>query len=299
MKLRGVLVLCTLVFFISCGSKKSVANKSLNKKRKKELYAKAKAEREETIKEIAEEQERERQEKLQAEATSSNSNKDVKSSSAVSKNEKLNYTTLDYINEYTSIAIEEMHKYKIPASITLAQGVLESGSGKSALALKSNNHFGIKCHKGWKGHSVSHDDDALGECFRKYTHPKTSYEDHSKFLTSRSRYAGLFKLKLTDYVGWAYGLKKAGYATDKKYPNKLIAIIKKYDLSKYDLIKPDNSSIAVVYEESVQGSISHTIVKGDTLYSLSRKYNTTVKDLKSLNGLTSNSLSIGQELLLP
>ena len=127
-----------------------------------------------------------------------------------------------------------MEKYKIPASITLAQGILESGNGLSTLAKKSNNHFGIKCHKGWKGERVYHDDDEKGECFRKYTYVQTSYEDHSKFLTSRQRYAGLFKLKKTDYKGWARGLKKAGYATDKKYPKKLIKIIQDYKLYEFD-----------------------------------------------------------------
>ena len=132
------------------------------------------------------------------------------------------------------LAVLEMHEYKIPASITLAQGILESGNGRSQLASKSNNHFGIKCHKGWKGQRVYHDDDAKGECFRKYTYVATSYKDHSKFLSTRRRYADLFKLRKTDYKGWARGLKKAGYATDRKYPKKLIKIIEDYKLYEFD-----------------------------------------------------------------
>ena len=138
-----------------------------------------------------------------------------------------------YIKEYAPMAVEQMKKYQIPASITLAQGLLESGAGRSELARKSNNHFGIKCH-GWRGRKVYHDDDAKGECFRAYKRVEDSYEDHSKFLRSGSRYAFLFKLKITDYKGWAKGLKKAGYATDPSYANRLITIIEDYDLYKYD-----------------------------------------------------------------
>ena len=138
-----------------------------------------------------------------------------------------------YIKEYAPLAVEQMNRYRIPASITLAQGLLESGAGRSALAKKSNNHFGIKCH-GWKGKKVYYDDDARGECFRAYARVADSYEDHSKFLTQGARYAFLFKLKMTDYKAWARGLKKAGYATDRSYANRLITIIEDYDLYKYD-----------------------------------------------------------------
>ena len=140
----------------------------------------------------------------------------------------------EYIKKYRELAVEEMKKYHIPASITLAQGLLESGAGQSTLARKSNNHFGIKCGSDWRGKTVSHDDDARGECFRAYKHPKQSYEDHSKFLVGRPRYASLFKLKITDYKGWARGLKKAGYATNPRYAEQLIGIIELYDLYKYD-----------------------------------------------------------------
>lgn len=139
-----------------------------------------------------------------------------------------------YISTYAEIAVQEMYRSGIPASITLAQGMLESGNGRSELALKSNNHFGIKCHSNWNGARVFHDDDAKGECFRKYDHPHQSYRDHSDFLRYRDRYKFLFELKPTDYKGWAYGLKKAGYATDPSYPTKLIRLIEDYRLYQYD-----------------------------------------------------------------
>ncbi len=135
-----------------------------------------------------------------------------------------------YIEQYKTIAIEQMNKYGIPASITLAQGILESDIARSRLALKGNNHFGIKCHKGWTGKRMYKNDDAIGECFRKYKSPEESFKDHSIFLTTRDRYAFLFKLDITDYKGWAKGLKKAGYATNPKYPQLLINIIETYEL---------------------------------------------------------------------
>ena len=152
-------------------------------------------------------------------------------------NKSLNKYSLQYIKRYAPIAVSEMHKYNVPASITLAQGILESGNGRSQLASKSNNHFGIKCHTGWKGAKVYHDDDEKGECFRKYKYVESSYEDHSQFLSGRRRYASLFKLKKTDYKGWSKGLKKAGYATDKNYPKKLIKIIETYELYEFDKIR--------------------------------------------------------------
>ncbi len=139
-----------------------------------------------------------------------------------------------YIKEYADLAVEQMKKHKIPASITLAQGLLESGAGRSSLARKSNNHFGIKCHSDWRGKKTYHDDDAPKECFRVYSSVKDSYDDHSQFLKRGARYAFLFELKITDYKGWARGLKKAGYATDRSYANRLITIIEDYELYKYD-----------------------------------------------------------------
>lgn len=142
-------------------------------------------------------------------------------------------TQEEYIQTYKDIAIDEMKKHKIPASITLAQGLLESGSGNSKLAVSANNHFGIKCH-GWAGKKFYMDDDEKNECFRSYKNPKESYYDHSLFLTQRDRYANLFKLKITDYKGWANGLKKAGYATNPRYPDLLIGLIERLDLTKFD-----------------------------------------------------------------
>ena len=139
-----------------------------------------------------------------------------------------------YIEKYAPLAVSEMYRSGVPASITLAQGMLESGNGQSELARMSNNHFGIKCHNNWKGGKVYYDDDAKGECFRKYSHPSESYRDHSDFLRFRDRYKFLFDYRVTDYKAWAHGLKKAGYATDPKYPKKLIKLIEEYDLKQYD-----------------------------------------------------------------
>lgn len=122
--------------------------------------------------------------------------------------QKRNARYVEYINKYSDLAVEQMKLHKIPASITLAQGLLESGAGYSQLARKSNNHFGIKCGGSWRGRTVRHDDDARNECFRAYKHPRDSYEDHSDFLRRGARYAFLFKLDITDYKGWARGLKK-------------------------------------------------------------------------------------------
>ena len=139
-----------------------------------------------------------------------------------------------YISQYAELAVKEMYRSGVPASITLAQGLLESGNGKSVLAVKGNNHFGIKCHKGWTGKSMRHDDDRKNECFRVYDSPEESFRDHSDFLRYRDRYSFLFDFRITDYKSWAHGLKKAGYATDPSYPQKLIRIIEEYDLHKYD-----------------------------------------------------------------
>ncbi|RLD90214.1 MAG: N-acetylmuramoyl-L-alanine amidase [Bacteroidetes bacterium] len=143
-------------------------------------------------------------------------------------------TTEEYINHYKDVAIKKMKEFKIPASITLAQGILESGSGNSRLARKANNHFGIKCHKDWHGKKFYMDDDEKHECFRKYPKAADSYRDHSRFLTQRERYTFLFQYDITDYKKWAYGLKKAGYATNPRYPQLLIKIIEKYHLNQYD-----------------------------------------------------------------
>jgi LysM repeat protein len=140
---------------------------------------------------------------------------------------------LQYIEKYRDVAVEQMLKWKVPASITLAQGLLESAAGQSTLATKGNNHFGIKCH-GWTGRTVYRDDDKKNECFRAYASAYDSFEDHSRFLATGQRYSGLFKLKITDYKGWARGLKAAGYATNPRYAESLIDIIENYNLAQYD-----------------------------------------------------------------
>lgn len=144
-----------------------------------------------------------------------------------------NLTRKQYITKYSALAVKQMRQYKIPASITLAQGILESNNGNSKLAVKANNHFGIKCH-GWEGKKIFEDDDKKNECFRKYKSPLESFKDHSLFLNKYSRYAFLFDYKITDYKSWARGLKKAGYATNKKYPELLIKIIEDNKLNIYD-----------------------------------------------------------------
>lgn len=201
-----------------------------------------------------------------------------------------------YINNYKHIVQEEMLLYGIPASIKMAQGILESGAGRGDLTLRSNNHFGIKCHTGWTGESVRHDDDALQECFRKYNDPKYSFRDHSLFLTSRSRYSDLFKLKKDDYKAWAKGLRKAGYATDPKYPDKLISIIERYELYKLDAeVLGSEVNIASPDDSKVN---TYTVRAGDTLYSIGRRFNIPVDTLKKYNGLSSNDISVGQKLYL-
>ena len=262
-------------------------------------------------------------------------------------------TREQYIKKYKDIAIKQMHKHKIPASIILAQGCLESNDGNSSLAKKANNHFGIKCHDGWKGKKIRQDDDARNECFRKYSNAIDSYADHSYFLTSRPRYRSLFDLPITDYKSWAHGLKAAGYATNPKYAKLLIDIIEEYHLYKYDTgeayrfqraeekarkqqEKIDRKraklekraakaaqkaqkanhkyyeftgqtppSTVKTLENAVQPPkgeatvTKHKVQKGDTLYSIARKYGVTVSDIQKLNpGINASELKIGTELRL-
>ncbi len=159
------------------------------------------------------------------------------STSTLKAQMKWNQAYQTYVNQYKDLAIEQMLRYRIPASITLAQGLFESRAGLSDLARQGNNHFGIKCHTSWTGARQYHDDDARGECFRVYQDAKESYEDHSKFLAKQPRYASLFELSITDYKGWARGLRRCGYATNPQYANKLIQIIELYKLHDYDKAK--------------------------------------------------------------
>ncbi|MBO5407778.1 MAG: glucosaminidase domain-containing protein [Bacteroidales bacterium] len=273
-----------------------------------------------------------------------------------------NLTRQQYINKYKDVAIKQMHKHKIPASIILAQACLESGDGNSTLARKANNHFGIKCHNGWKGKGYKHDDDAKGECFRKYNDPIDSFTDHSYFLISGSRYNSLFDLPITDYKAWAHGLKAAGYATNPKYAKLLIDIIEEYKLYKYDTgeaFKESKAQLkaakkeaklqkkmrklekkaakaarksekAKIKLEKLKGTApaaapetapvqptaqpeaqpapkteqptapvgeTYTIKAGDTLYSIARRYGTTVDEITRLNpGLKATELKIGTQI---
>ena len=177
---------------------------------------------------------------------------------------------LHYIRTYSSIAIDNQNRYKIPASITLAQGLLESGAGRGRLAKEGNNHFGIKCHD-WRGKKIYHNDDRLGECFRRYKDPSESYRDHSLFLTGRERYDVLFKLRPDDYEGWAKGLQRCGYATDKQYANKLIRLIETYKLYQFDNTKTNilpHKGLPAWYKPQVvyrNNNLIYIIVrKGDT-----------------------------------
>lgn len=190
-----------------------------------------------------------------------------------------------YINQYKDIAIEQMRKYRIPASITLAQGLLESGAGKSELARKSNNHFGIKCHS-WDGKRTYHDDDEKGECFRVYKNVRDSYEDHSIFLATGSRYAFLFKFSETDYVNWARGLKRAGYATSPTYADKLIEIIERYDLDRFDRAQGSKSRYLGPHKPYIANDIVYVVARqGDTLLSIAEEFGISKRKLICYNDL--------------
>lgn len=233
------------------------------------------------------------------------------------------FTTLSYIETFKGVAIEEMNRYGIPASITLAQGIIESGSGNSSLAKYANNHFGIKCTSEWHGKAYYKDDDKSNDCFRVYKDARESYKDHSEFL-KRKRYSGLFELDKNDYVNWAKGLKQAGYATNPNYPNLLINTIEKYQLHQYD--QPESEPEKIKREDRVFTEINanipketkkftpvetppskqvintttpdYVVQKGDTLYNIAKRYNMTVDELKSLNGLTDDGVKIGQKLIV-
>lgn len=208
---------------------------------------------------------------------------------------------LAYIENYKSVAKDNMIRTGIPASITLGQAILESGAGTGPLSVQANNHFGIKCHKEWTGQSIKYTDDEENECFRKYNQPSESFKDHSYFLTTRPRYAELFEFRKDDYKSWAYGLKAAGYATDTKYPDKLIGLIERYQLGRFDAEVLGKEFVPVIvtkpiaYNDDVQ---SYTVVKGDSLYSISKKFNISIDELKKKNNLTENTISLGQTIIV-
>ena len=205
--------------------------------------------------------------------------------SLVFANGEKRFTQEEYILTWKSIAISQMIQHKIPASITIAQGILESGNGNSMLAQKANNHFGIKCHN-WTGEKIYIDDDNKGECFRSYASANESFEDHSKFLTERSRYSSLFLLPINDYKGWAEGLKTAGYATNPKYPQLLIDLIERLKLNEFDevgaqtampsaLITNSGTKISENQHEVLlhKNKIKYIVAKkGDTFYRISKEF---------------------------
>lgn len=204
---------------------------------------------------------------------------------------KKNATYQDYIEKYKDIAVEQMRTYKIPASITLAQGILESGAGRSALSLRSNNHFGIKCGSSWKGKTTKHDDDKRNECFRVYSSAEESYVDHSKFLL-KARYTPLFQLNPLDYKGWARGLKACGYATSPVYAKKLIELIDTYELYLYDEDEYGVSRRPVKYDEikinihkffTNNDILCVKAIAGDTWESLSKELGVSSKKLLKFN----------------
>ncbi|OOQ61482.1 glucosaminidase domain-containing protein [Mucilaginibacter pedocola] len=226
-----------------------------------------------------------------------------------------NMSSLEYIDRFKAIAIQEMNTYGIPASITLAQGLFESGAGNSDLAVAANNHFGIKCGSTWTGESYYKDDDNTNDCFRVYDNPEDSYRDHSEFLKKKN-YARLFELDKNDYKGWAYGLKAAGYATNPKYPQLLLNIITKYNLDQYD--RPEGEIAKIKREDRVLDQINnnmnqpqadtivkespddkiYTVKQGDTLYSISKRFGITVDELRALNKMSDNGIKIGQKLVV-
>ena len=218
----------------------------------------------------------------------------------------------EYIDRYKDQAIKEMFRSGVPASITLAQGILESADGNSPLAKYANNHFGIKCHAGWTGETFIMDDDAKNECFRKYNSVYDSYKDHSDFLATRSRYDELFDLKLTDYKGWAKGLKKAGYATNPKYANILIHLIETHELYQYDQVQkmPKQDAVADITREhkieiadrniNLQNKIKYTVVKeGDSFYKIANDLDMGLWQLYKYNDLEKgDNITPGQILYL-
>lgn len=227
-------------------------------------------------------------------------------------------TREEYINKYKDIAIYQMKTQGVPASIILAQGLLESDNGNSPLAVKANNHFGIKCHKTWNGATMYMDDDAKNECFRKYNNPVKSYNDHSDFLRGARRYSLLFDLEPTDYKGWAHGLKKAGYATNPKYADMLIKIIEENNLYIYD------KGVAVEVESPTKGmgdlvDVDHFVIdmnkqrkvytrnrikfiivrKGDNYASLTKELSMLPWQLAKYNEISGDSaLKEGQEIYI-
>ena len=247
-----------------------------------------------------------------------------------------NENIIKYIEQYAALAVKEMERTGVPASIKIAQGIHETNAGKSDLVLQSNNHFGIKCKSSWTGEKVYHNDDAEGECFRKYEDAKASYLDHSDYLKSQPRYSFLFEYDANDYAAWAWGLKKAGYATNPIYAQTLIKYIEAYQLNELnkfaenedeedlknffekirnkplqplanngkfiepdDIEKPRDKPAKEKSGKRIKVKKTHVVKRGDSLYSLSKKYGTTVEALKKVNHLKKEALQVGQKIKIP
>ncbi|MCM5664234.1 glucosaminidase domain-containing protein [Galbibacter mesophilus] len=271
MILKRIVFALLILFLVSCGAKKKTSSSKKNNRKHSTVDT-----------------------RHTPKTSRPSENRDTETLESTSMTTVYTETVDDYIRVYSPIAMKQMQNYGIPASIILAQGILESGAGKGELVLKANNHFGIKCHTGWTGERAYHDDDARGECFRKYKHPLYSYQDHSEFLTTRSRYDFLFSYDKDDYRAWAKGLRQAGYATDRRYPDKLISLIEKYQLYRYDaeVLGGNPREVNSVAENT------YRVSKGDTLYSISRRYNISVEEIKRRNRLPDNNIKIGQILYL-
>lgn len=267
------------------------------------------------------------------EITNHQATRNNKSVQKINKDAIASYTTFgdvgQYIDRFRNIAVQEMNIYGIPASITLAQGLLESGNGNGELAVVANNHFGIKCTSDWKGKSYYKNDDKINDCFRVYDNPESSFRDHSEFL-KRKRYAHLFELDKNDYEGWADGLKTAGYATNPRYPQLIVGLIKKYNLDQYDMSETDyqkikredrvlsqiNKNIGKPSKDSLQkaasptklvvtpqvlpisNSKSYEVKQGDTLYNVSKRFGLSVDELKALNSIGDDNIKIGQQIIV-
>ena len=304
---KKILVLVFLSFLISCGGSRSGIKTTKNGTAKGRATTARKKPAIRT--------------KTETKTASSNSSDGRTTEVLESSSRTVVYSDLvkQYVLDFKDVAKDNMKRHGIPASIILAQGILESGAGRGTLCVNANNHFGIKCHADWTGETVNHDDDAEQECFRKYKQASESYNDHSLFLTTRGRYASLFKITKGDYVAWAKGLKAAGYATDPKYPEKLIGLIERYNLADYDdevlggnyrpvkqpvpqatkpavVLTPEKTIIAPAEGNALPATDSHKVAQGETLYSISKKHNLTVDQLMQLNGLENNAIAIGQVL---
>jgi hypothetical protein len=232
-------------------------------------------------------------------------------------------TSVQYIDKYKIIAVQEMNSFGIPASITLAQGLYESGAGNSELARVANNHFGVKAGVSWNGKVYYKDDDNRNDAFRVYNSAEESFRDHSNFLKKKN-YAALFQLDITDYKGWARGLKRAGYATNPQYPEIIISIIEKYNLQQYDQpagpvlpvkqeaaapvpvvqaipappVQNSPAPVDTAAQAASASSKTYTVKQGDTLYNISKRFGLSVDDLKALNSLPDNNIKIGQVLTI-